>query len=347
MSLYSAHRRPSWRFVLLNRADEPLRELDEVVGGDCEIVARSRLGLSGNVQLLHVGSALDWRNERMQAIYDPGITGVEPWAVGTFLFSSPEEFYSEAGLEYEVVLSSKLQLLDVSVLRSTFSLPAGANIVAAVTDLIRSVGETRVASTPSDRVLRSGMVWEPGESKLTIINDLLTAINYWSLWVDGAGQFRVEPYVAPGDRAVRHEFVQGPGAIHAAEWSRSRDEASIPNVVVVTSQGTDDEEGFVGVAVNDDPADPYSIVNSVEIAFTDEVSDLESEAQAVARAERLLVEKRSAIGKIFARYVPIPADPNDAVLLRDQSYEGVATVQRVAYSFSPGAWCEAEWREVL
>src|SRR5690606_30012693 len=119
--------------------------------------------------------------------------------------------------------------------------------------------------------LTSPMVWEAGTSKLRIVNDLLAAIDYNSLWVDGQGNFRATPYVRPAARSITYsilndesgaalvrELADGQESIYLDEWSRDRDVYGVPNKVVAVATGTGDEEPLVGVATNEDPASPFS-----------------------------------------------------------------------------------------
>src|SRR5690606_23496078 len=100
----------------------------------------------------------------------------------------------------------------------------------------------------STETLTSGMVWPAGTSKLRIINDLLSAINYFSLRCDGHGRYVAAPYLAPASRPVVRRFVPAPDAIHLPEFTRDRDLAGIPNKVVLVSSGSGDDEALVGVA---------------------------------------------------------------------------------------------------
>lgn len=341
-------RRPSWRYELLDRESVPLGELIGVEGGSCEVAALSRLGWSGSLNIVDVGQTINWMRDRVRVIYDPGVRGVEPWPVCTMLFTSPT-LQVEAGVKsWTVDLLSPLVVLDEDKTESTYSLPANTPIISTVIALIQSSGETRIAATESDTTTNAALVWAAGTPKLTIINDLLESAGYWSLWCDAAGQFRVEPYVAPSEREFAWEFTEGETAIHFPEWGREQDLASVPNRFVVVSEGSDEQPAIVGVAVNEDPESPYSYVSRGRwVTDTEEGAEVADQAAANILAQRRLLDRMSPVAKVSARHWLVPVAPNDVVRFVSDGYDAVATVQRMGYTFDAASVVTAEWREVF
>lgn len=181
MSITGA-RSPRWVFELLNSADEPIRVLDGVTGGGCEVSATTRLGGSADLSIVETGQGIDWMSHRVSVSYDPG-TGDAAWDVGVYMSTSPKEEHDGFNTVYDVSLLSKMAVVDEDTVETRFSVAAGANIIDTVMDLLDSTGETRVAVTESDKVLAGPMSHDPATSKLTIINDLLSAAGYWGLWL--------------------------------------------------------------------------------------------------------------------------------------------------------------------
>lgn len=341
-------RNPRWLYELLDSTDLPLGRLDGVTGGSLEVVALSRLGGSGSLSLDERGQ-VDWMNHRVRVSYDPGVAGVEAWPVATMLFTSPKMTQQDGVRSYEVGLLTKMQVVDQTGFDTEFSIPAGTPIIPTVESIIRSTGETRISVTDSGAVTTSPLRWDAGESKLTIINDLLTACGYWSLWCDGSGQYRVQPYIEPSARPVVRTFTAGATAIHSASWTREQDHSSVPNKYMVRKDGDDETPGIVGVWTNTDPESPYSVPSRNGIVVMPEVevvTDIESQEAATALARRRLLDAMSPVAKLSVSHAVVPLDPNDLVEFMPRGHTAKATVQRMSYDLAFDGQCDAEWREV-
>lgn len=341
-------RAPRWTFDLLDNDNRRVAELRGVEGGNCQVVALSRLGWSGALSLTDRGQDIDWLRHRMRATYDPGIPGEEPWPVCTMMFTSPTRKMRNGVVTWEVALLSLLAIVEEGTVEDTYSLPTGTPVVPTVIGLIRSAGVTQITATESDAVTRSSLVWEPGTPKLTIINDLLESANYWALWVDGAGMYRVEPYEPPSDRQVSRIFAAGETAIHSPEWNRTQDLASVPNRFMVVSEGTDEEPAIVGIAVNEDPESPYSYqARGRWVTAVDENAEVENQAAADALAQRRLIDRMSPVGKFEVDHAVVDLDPNVVVEFAPLSLDPRrATVQSMKWNFKYDTLISAEWREV-
>lgn len=335
-------RKPRWKVWLLDEFDNRVRLLRSVEGGAVSVVAQSRLGGSGDLTLVE---AVDWLSARCQIVYDPG-TGDAEWPVATMLFTSPETTYAGTRTVYDVQLLSKMSVVDEDTVESTFSLPAGVNIIDTVVSLIQSTGETRVAVTPSSATLTNPQMWDAGESKLTIINDLLQAAGYWTLWCDGAGLFRVEPWQSPADRVVSWVFETGETSIVEAGHTFTQDMSSVPNKVVVVGEGDGDNPPLVGVATNENPESMFSY-QSRGRWITSTETGVEADSQTVIDqiAQRRLLDAMSPVGRIKVSHGVVPLEPDQLVMFRDGDTLR-ATVQRMSFRLESGAQCAAEWRLV-
>lgn len=340
-------RRPSWEYLLLNDLDIPIRALDGVTGGSVEVSATTRLGGSARLTLDDRGQGIDWMRHRLQIRYNPGIRGVDPWPVGTYLFTSPSMTRHDDRITYQVDLLSKLAILDEDTVEDRYSLAAATPIIPTVVSLIESTGETRVAVTESEATLSGALMWEAGTPRLTIINDLLQAAGYWALWVDGAGQYRVEPYTAPGDRATVWEFAAGETAIHEPGWSREQDLSTVPNRAVIVGQGTDDTPPLVGVATNENPESPYSYqARGRWITRTETGVEAADQAVIDQLAQRRLVDAMSPVAKLSVSHAIVPLSPNDVVDFQSGAHQARATVQQMTLDLNFDGQCRAEWREL-
>lgn len=342
-------RKPRWSFMRLDSEDRPLGLLSSVTGGSGTIAARERLGGSASLTLDEIGQDIDWMRDRVQVIYDPGVVGVDPWPVGTYLFTSPKERHDGVRVSYDVGLLTKLTVLDEDTVTGRYTLPKGADIIPAVEMLIQSAGEYRIAVTESSAKLGATYVSEPDDSKLTVINDLLAAAGYGALWVDGAGQFRVEPYVLPADRPVAYRFEHGEASVHLPEWEREQNHSIVPNRFVVIGDSDETAPPMRGVAENTNPASPYSFqARGRWITGREEGFDGETQAAFTERAKRRLRDAMSPVSRLTASHAMLPLDPDMLVeFIPEDLVPRMATVQRMTFSFDPFTVVDAEWREVI
>lgn len=339
-------RSPRWRVYLLDGQDQRLQLLDGVTGGSVEVSATTRLGGSGSLSLDDRGQDVDWLKHRVQITYDPGIVGVEAWAVATMLLTSPRTTFMDGRRQFEVDLLSKMAVLDEDTTLDRYSLAPGKNIVQAVVELIKSTGETRIAVTESGATLSQAMTWDAGTPKLTIINDLLEAAGYWGLWCDGSGQYRIEPYRSPVQRPVSWEFQAGEAAIHKTGWQREQDLSTVPNRFVVVGQGSDESPAPVGVAENTNPESPYSYQARGRWITRTETGAEGTQQVLTQLAERRLLAAMSPVAKLTVEHAIVPLEPAARVRFIGDGYATDATIQKMSYQIAFDSQCSAEWREI-
>lgn len=332
-----------WSFQLLDSEDRPLGALDGVTGGSAEVVAQSTLGGSGSLALDH-RQDIDWMSHRVQAVFHDGVVS---WPVGTFLLSSPTENHTAFGVTYDVGLLTKMNVIHEDTVEDRFSVAKDAAVIPAVVALIESTGETRVAVTDSDSTLTASLTWDAGTSKLTVINDLLQAAGYWSLWCDGSGLFRVEPYTNPADRPVAYTFEHGEASIHFPDWSRAQDHTSVPNRFIAVGQGDEDEPPLVGVATNEDPESPYSYQSRGRwITATEEGVEGDTQGVFDQYSARKLREAMAPVARLEVAHAMVNLPPNALVaFVPEDGVRRLATVQRMKVDFRFDTDIAAEWRE--
>jgi hypothetical protein len=114
--------------------------------------------------------------------------------------------------------------------------------------------------TSSDLVLPASMEWEPGTSKLEIINDLLSAINYTSAVFDENGAFVAKPYVAPSVRGSEFTYATDSSSVITGDVGQTVDTFNVPNKwILVVSEP--ERPALIGTYVNSDPMSPTSTVS--------------------------------------------------------------------------------------
>lgn len=344
MSTLDTHRQADYTVTLLDSGDRVIRRLDGVTGGNITLSNSTRLRASGSLHLTEACGDVDWLTQRVRIEYSAN--GVS-WGLGVFLLSAPTRSYGGTGSTWSVDLSSPLALPDADCVDSTFTVKAGSKLVDVAADLLHETGLERLSITPSDVVASSDMIYDPGKSKLTIANELLSAAGYWSAYPDGAGQIHLDPYVRPAARGVAYDFREGLRAIHLPEWERELDAAAVPNKVVFVAEGSQDKPGLVGVAVNDDPASPYSYTARgrwiVETRTGVEAADQES---INSQARRRLIDVSTPSASITLQHMPVPLQPNQVVGFASQGYSARGVVKEIEYTLDPTALAKTMLLEV-
>lgn len=329
MSL-TGHRSPRWIVELLDNRDAPLRRLEHVSGGSIEIAPYERLGGSASITL-DQGQPIDWLSHRVRITYDPGVVGVDPWPVGTYLLTSPKRTVDRHGVTtYAVSLLSKLVIPDEIAAEEAITVQKGDPLIPAAVALLRGTGETRMSVTDTGVVARETMTWDVGESYLTIINAILQAAGYWSLMVTGDGQYLFEPYVDPADREPAWVFESGDLSIIKPSFEHEQNLAGVPNHVVAYTQGSEEEEALVGVALNENPDSEFSTVSrgrtvsrtyQVEAATQQVVDDL---------ARRRLQDAMSPVSHWTIEHAIVPLKGHDVAIFPDGDENIRASVQRMS-----------------
>ncbi|MBV7412287.1 hypothetical protein KRX56_06040 [Dermabacteraceae bacterium TAE3-ERU27] len=336
-TLFTGHRVEAYRWLLLDRDDNLVRELDRVEAGQVELNTNTRLRAGGS---LTVAEELPWMDHRVQPWVS--VNGQE-WPLGVFVFASPKETHQDGAVKYEVELLGKLAVVDGNNLPYTFTAPKDVLVTDVITQALNAGGVYSLEITPSPLRTSNVMVWEAGTSLLNIVNDLLASINYFSLDVDGYGVFKAAPYRPPAQRSIAWDFQPGAASIHSPQWGVDRDIAAVPNRAVLVSQGGGEEPALVGVAENHDVASPFSFeARGRWITLHESGVEAADQATITALAERRLLAASSPSATLDVQHAVVPVGLNDVVRFRDRS----AVVEKFSLQTHPGALVSATWREV-
>ena len=332
-------------------------------GGSLHWSASASVKGGGSITVNDLGEGIDWLNVRIRPwvkITGPNGDFVEG-PLGVFLPTATPEEWTDQGRVWEIQLLDKSSILDQDVVGDpvtgvapTYSLPKGANAIQAVVDLIEDAGEPAPAIQEDPSATLAGpMTWDAGTTRLKVINDLLDAANYFSLWVDEHGQFQASKYSAPQYRAPRflelRLFEKGETSVVAPDWTREIDLYSVPNRVVAIQQGDSEEEGLIAVATNTNPDSPFSFdARSRWItAVYDQVEAVDQTALD-AYAQRMLAMRTSVTGGATINHLFIPSlRVNDVIRFRSDPMNALCTVDRIEMDIDPLGLCSTRISEVV
>lgn len=295
-------------------------------------------------------SDVDWYKDRIRVSWS--VEGGPRWALGTFIVSAPSVSFGDGFTSLSAELLDKLTVPQQDAVEASYSLAPGTVVTDAVEALLLTTGETRMAITESAATLGSGFVWEAGTSKLRVINDLLASINYFSLWCDGSGQYRAEPYVRPDDRTPSWRFEEGETSIHSPEWTREQDLYNVPNRVVLVSQGDGETEAltstYPATEAESDEIMPKLGYSARGRWIVHPETGVEANTQAVldSLARQRLADLADSVANLSVLHAAVPLELNNTVYFRSQGHEALAVVQELAYTLGEGELCRSSWREV-
>lgn len=261
-ALHAPNRHIAFRYELLDTNNRFKRRLDNVLAASVSYNALAQIKRTARFTLEENGN-INFLRDRIKPyarLRMPDGGWVE-WPLGVFILSTPPRKATPEGwVVREVEAYDLLQVLVDDKVPDRYPITAGTNYIAAIKDLLTGAGLTALNLTPTDKALPTASDWEPGTSKLEIINGLLTAINYRALWVDENGVAVAEPYISPAEQAPAYTYQDDDQSVIFPEVQESLDLFAVPNrwVLVVSEP---DRPPLVAVYTNDNSDSPTSTVN--------------------------------------------------------------------------------------
>jgi len=303
----------SFRYDRLDQNNNYLEPLDWVESCTVKNNALADLKRVANFTMLDRGS-INFLKDRIRpwarlAMPDGGVV---EWPLGVFLLSTPARVLGADGIvRREVDAYDQLLVLRDSRALDRYSVAAGTKYTTAIAAAAITVAH---AITPDSRTLPVAMEWEPGTSKLQIINDLFSAINYESAWFDEDGTLIGRPYQSPAVRAAEYSYGDDDASVITGTTEQVLDLFDIPNIWVLL-KGEPDQVSLRSVYTNSSPSSPTSTVSRgrdvVEVRTGQEAAD---QATLDAKAERLGFESSQVFENITFRTALMPMHSNADVI---------------------------------
>lgn len=235
-------------------------------------------------------TAINWLRDRVRpwAVLAMPNGGTVEWPLGTFLLSTPERVVSEAGVVMrEVKAYDQLLVLQQDKVTDRLAVAAGTAYTTAIASVVSGVGGIVANIVPSALTLPVALEWEPGTTKLRVLNDLLDALNYESAWFDEYGTLICRPYQSPTVRPSTYTYSDQAASVRTGEATQGLDLFEIPNKWVATVSEAD-RVVLSSTYTNVSPTSPTSTVNRgrtiVEVLTEQDAADQATLDAKVARA---------------------------------------------------------------
>lgn len=307
----------SWRYELWNKDGYTGRNLTGVIDGSLGWEKNQAIKGRGtlNVQENADGPLLNVMVRPVLTIAD---WGEAPY--GLWVPSFPRRNFNEVSWSGPIGLLSREAALTrtsaASVLNDdddiTVTIPHGTVITDWISSALTKAGVTRFAIEASPKTENAPQSYFQGETLLQVINAELQRIGHTSMYSDMDGTLRADAYVLPADRpesfADLRPFDVNGNPILGRVFSMTDDSPSIPNKVRAVGRPVGWLPGQTGVAVNNDPNSPYSVVNRdgdvVEKVYTDVNVLSKAEATSYAHQQLLNLSKDGRKAEIEFLHLP-------------------------------------------
>lgn len=290
-------RKVSFRYELLDNDDMYIADVESVTG---TISYNSYAEIKRTAGFSIKCSTTDGKfllNKRLRPYYQLTMpTGeIIEWSLGIFLLSSPVKSDLAADLNtLEIMAFDKAQILKEDKFTDRKVFLPNTNYVQNIIWILDSAGITNVNIAADPSTLTNSIEFEVGYSKLSAINDLLTAINYYSLSFDEEGYAYSRPYILPANREVDYVYRTDNSSVIKNGAKHKFDQFNIPNVFVrVLSRP---ERYLKSIYVNNDADSPISTVNrGYNIVDFDTVDDIANQAA----LDQLTVRQATEMSQVF------------------------------------------------
>lgn len=273
------------------------------------------------VGMLDVGT--DLIRCHMTATWADGTT--KDVVLGTYNVSIPSRDVLGSYAECEAVLDGRLIELQQDAFETPLVVPKNVNGAAYASGIVQTRGLTFAdhlgvgAATTSQRTYGLGVEGDGDGSVLSAYNDLM--VN-----TQGTRAAKTDPWgrllvldPIDYDGPPVWTFAEGANATFLSNATDERDTTGVCNVVACIYE--DGESTVVGTAEDNDESSPWSIANygrrKVAVYSLNESPQgsnaAERQANADARAARLLDENRSIVRRVTVRHTYCPARVGDIV----------------------------------
>jgi hypothetical protein len=291
------------------------------------------------------------------------IQGLPEIPLSVFLIAAAPEDWSATGRVFNLELLDRTTVLDQDALDSSYTVDTATPILSAVAAVVASAGESINVDATVTSTLSSPMVWPAGTTKLQVVNDLLSALNYNALWVDGVGNFQATPYVVPAHRSLTYELlnekrqlIDGETSIYEAEWSRDLDMFDVPNKVIAVQSATGGAAALIGSYTNTDPTSPFSYpsrgrwITSV-LSGVDTPSDTDANVIVFlgAKAQQSLIASSAVQATISVKHLPVPIRVGDVMRFANvpAGIDGRHVVTSIQLDATPLGLMQTKLQEVI
>jgi hypothetical protein len=246
------------------------------------------------------GQDIDWLNDRIQPVFCLQMPdkGFAEWPLGIFLLPSPNRKDENNKIKRNIEAYDTSQILKEDKFTDRYRIAAGTKYTDAIISILSSAGIWKIKIIDHVGTLAADKEFEIGTTKLQAINQLLSEINYTSLWVDENGYFVARPYALPSSREAEYEYRNNDISIIHPGSTESLDIFGLPNQWVRYVSNPDKGVTLRSVYTNDLASSPTSTVNrGRKIVDIESVDDMYDQSTLDAYVKRVACEASQVYAK--------------------------------------------------
>jgi hypothetical protein len=320
----SSPRKISFRYDLLDKSEVFKKALTTVA--DCSVAHSALADIKRTARFsIRDDGDIDFLNDRIQPfvrLQMPG-GGFAEWSQGIFLLSSPERKERTRKIYRDVEAYDGLQVLQDDKFEDRYSVAAGMNYITAITTILTGAGITKTNLEASALTLPSDREWEPGTTKLAVINALLSELNYIPIYVDEYGYYTSRKYVSPDARAAEYTYADDELSVIYNGLVDKLDLFSVANKFVAFTSNPD-AATLRSVYTNSNALSPLSTVSRgrtiTDVRKLDSVAD---QATLDSYVARIAFEASQVFGYVTAETAIMPMHSHNDVVRIEYSAMGI------------------------
>jgi len=324
-ALHAPSRQWDFAYELLDARNAHKGWLDEVTEGSVKHSVIEKIRRSAFFRMRDT-DRINWSSDRIRPWVKLKMPdgGWVSWPQGVFLLTSPTRVVTETGTVMRDIsgLDQTVVLRDFTV-ANRYTVLSGTNYATAIRELLVGSGIPRINVEPTDLTVATSRDWEPGTSRLDIVNDLLKAINYEPIAFNSEGVAVARQYVLPEQRATEYTYADDHQSVTEVAMSQAFDLEGVPNqwTLVVS----DPDRVLVSQWTNDNPNSPTSVTSRGRIiASFDDSVDAPTQEILDELAQRRAYEESLAPLEVDFSTGLMPFHDNEDVLTLDLSRLGPA-----------------------
>lgn len=325
-----------WEYVLLDKNDRNIGLISDITGSygmdsEAEIKGSARFELSEKEY-----KDIDFFSERIKPYFCLKI-GSEwlKWEQGIYLLNSPDRNENRGGIYRNIEAYDKGVILREDRVDNRYLIAKGTPYSVAIRNLILSTGISDLSIQESELELSVDKEYEIGTSKLDIINSLLDAINYNSVWFNYHGTCMVTKYVSGKDRTYEYEYATDDKSVTYYGATETLDTFNIPNKFVRYVENP--ETGYLISSFINDQASNKLSTTSRGRTITDikSVTDI-ADQQTLDDYVRKEAEQKSLVyGGFSFNTIPMPQHTfSDCYLFRNKNLGAVEKVVETSWNIT-------------
>lgn len=232
---------------------------------------------------------VNWLSDELRPILT--VNGTD-WPIATMPIATLRDGYAENGTRtVELTAYDRCLLLKQTRAESRIFFASGTSYLTALQQLLAAAGITLIIAAETDAALATDREWAIGDDYLTIVNTLLSEINFNPVHFDALGRAMLQPVTDPDVERIDHDYKPSAFSILRRPATEEIDAFDAPNIFVVICGNPELGTPLVARAENDNPLSSLSTIRrGRRITSVVTVDNTAGQSELNAYAQRLATE---------------------------------------------------------